>query len=537
MILYNLYLAAQTINFLKIMTRITLLLMLLISTLSIAQTPDAFNYQSAVRDGAGDILASQNIGVEIQIRQGGATGTTVYTETHNVTTNAYGIFDLAVGTGTTSDTFSAIAWDTNTYWMQVSIDATGGTTYSLLGASQLLSVPYAINSKTDNDWNVTGNNMVSNVSGNVGIGVSVPATKFHLQEILDEDAAFINGEQQTFGNALQANTVYASNGSSTIYVVNGGNGMGVNIEHNNTAATSRGLQVANTGLAEAAFFNNDNPANTSSVLTVNQETPAGNGIEIQTTGTGNTDPTGHFNHFGTGTSVFGINQNETPTAVITVGDFIYTGSDLRDHIGVRGFSAPATNYGIGVEGLGEWYGVHGVGTNFAVFGTGNTGATGTKSFVIDHPLDPANKTLKHYSIESNEVLNMYRGNATLDGNGNATIELPQYFDAINKNFSYQLTAIGTPEQPYIAKEINNNTFTISGKPNTKVSWVVYANRNDLHIQNNKEKLVDEIEKPAHRKGQYYNPEYYGQPVEKRIGYKEQKVVKSTKKEATIEPKQ
>ena len=356
----------------------------------------------------------------------------------------------------------------------------------------------------------------------MGIGVSVPTSKLHIDQILDVDAGFINANQQLFGNAMELRTVNAANGSSTIYVINGGDGMGINIEHNNTGTTSRGLQVANAGLGEAMFLTNTNTLNTSGVLTVNQQTQ-GYALEIQTTDLSNTDPVGHFNHFGTGTSVLGINQNNTPTSEITVGNFLYLGNDTRDHIAVDGFSSPADGFGIGVRGIGAYYGVQGIqdGTqsfSYAVFGTGNTGATGVKSFVIDHPLDPANKTLKHYSIESNEVLNLYRGNASLDANGLATVELPEYFDAINKNFSYQLTPIGTPEQPYIAKEINGNSFTIAGRPNTKFSWVVYANRNDLHVQRNKATIVDELDKPANRKGKYYTPEYYGQPKEKGINF-------------------
>ncbi len=84
----------------------------------------------------------------------------------------------------------------------------------------------------------------------------------------------------------------------------------------------------------------------------------------------------------------------------------------------------------------------------AVFANGDFSATGTKAFTIDHPLDPENKKLKHFSIESNEVLNLYRGIVILDSNGNAKIELPEYFSAINRTFSYQLTPVGLVCQKY-----------------------------------------------------------------------------------------
>jgi hypothetical protein len=186
--------------------------------------------------------------------------------------------------------------------------------------------------------------------------------------------------------------------------------------------------------------------------------------------------------------------------------------------------ANGNNCGIGVYGVGGDFGLIGNsqgGAGFAVYGFGNTGCSGTKFFHIDHPLDPANKTLSHYSIESNEVLNMYRGTVTLDANGLAQIDLPDYFDAGNTNPSYQLTAIGTPTQPYVATEINNNQFTVAGTPNTKVSWAVYAERNDPTAQHFAEKFNTKQSvrnKRPHEVGKYITPEAYGQDETKGLMY-------------------
>lgn len=111
--------------------------------------------------------------------------------------------------------------------------------------------------------------------------------------------------------------------------------------------------------------------------------------------------------------------------------------------------------------------------------TGNLNVTGTKNFLIDHPKDPYNKYLVHAAIESNEVLNTYTGNVITDENGVAVVNLPEYFEAINKDFRYQLTTIGKMSGSFISKEINNNKFEITTeKPNVKVSWQVTAKRND-----------------------------------------------------------
>lgn len=132
--------------------------------------------------------------------------------------------------------------------------------------------------------------------------------------------------------------------------------------------------------------------------------------------------------------------------------------------------------------------------NFHV--TGNTSTDGTKSFKIDHPLDPENKYLYHFSIESDEVLNQYSGNVITDENGYATIELPNYFESLNKDFRYQLTAIESFSRAMISKKINNNRFEIrTEEPNTEVSWMVTAIRNDKYIKDNPPRSV--VDKSVH----------------------------------------
>ncbi|HDS01694.1 MAG TPA: hypothetical protein ENO22_11205 [candidate division Zixibacteria bacterium] len=140
--------------------------------------------------------------------------------------------------------------------------------------------------------------------------------------------------------------------------------------------------------------------------------------------------------------------------------------------------------------------------------TGNLSAT-SKSFRMDHPQDPANKYLSHACMESSEMLNVYSGTIVLDGNGEAAVALPDYFEDINKDFRYQLTAIGAPgPNLYIAEEINNNSFKIAGgNPGMKVSWEVTGVRNDPYAQAHPMQV--EIEKNDREKGKYLHPEAYG----------------------------
>jgi len=255
-------------------------------------------------------------------------------------------------------------------------------------------------------------------------------------------------------------------------------------------------------------------------ILINHSGAQGRNAEFNVNNAANTDAAIFAIHRGQGSAILAQNQNNAITGQIAVADIAYTGTDVDDHVGVAGFSSPAAGWGIGVLGTGGWYGV---------YSNGDMTATGVKPFTIDHPADPANKMLKHFAIESNEVLNMYRGVIELDGNGEATVTLPDYFSLINKDYSYQLTAIGTSENPYVKEEIEGNHFTVAGTPNTKVSWTVYADRNDPYMKQYPERGVDVVEKEGERKGKYFSPELHGQPVSSGMFYKDRsKDVQTTK---------
>ena len=119
-----------------------------IAITSFGQAPEGFKYQAVVRDAGNTILNNQAVGMQIEILQGGISGTPVYTESFTPTTNTYGLVNLEIGTGTTSDDFTIIDWANDTYFIRTSIDVTGGSSYSVMGTSQLMSVPYALYAKT-----------------------------------------------------------------------------------------------------------------------------------------------------------------------------------------------------------------------------------------------------------------------------------------------------------------------------------------------------------------------------------------------------
>jgi hypothetical protein len=145
---------------------------------------------------------------------------------------------------------------------------------------------------------------------------------------------------------------------------------------------------------------------------------------------------------------------------------------------------------------------------------------GGLAFKIDHPLDPENKYLYHSSVESPDMMNVYNGNVTLDAEGEAWVELPAWFEALNQDYRYQLTPIGAPgPNLYVAQEVKDDHFQIAGgTPGMKVSWQVTGIRHDPYAEANR--IPVEEEKPPDERGTYLHPEAYGQPETMGLAYKE-----------------
>ncbi len=227
-----------------------------------------------------------------------------------------------------------------------------------------------------------------------------------------------------------------------------------------------------------------------------------------------------------GTGVYGIATSPSGLAVGVIGEAsstegtgIFGGASATtgDAWGVWGYSNSTS--GIGVRGLaaaqtGTTIGIHGgvaSASGWAGYFDGDLGVTGEKLFQIDHPLDPANRFLNHFCLEAPEPVLVYRGNAVLDREGRAVVQLPSYFDALNTDVMYQLTCIGGYAPVYVAQEISNNTFMIAGgTPSLKVSWMVTGKRNDPYTQNHE--IPVEPMKPADQRGKYLHPEAYGKPA-------------------------
>ncbi len=228
---------------------------------------------------------------------------------------------------------------------------------------------------------------------------------------------------------------------------------------------------------------------------------------------------------GSGAGVYGANT-AGGAAVIGVGNsansptgYFYNNAYVNA-VGVQG----QCNAGMGVTGYGRVgvYGVAAVGSGFGGYFQGNvqvigTLSAGSKNFKIDHPLDPAHKYLTHSCIESSEQLNLYTGDTILDSDGRATVQMPDWFEAENTRFHYQLTAIGEAAPAlFVAQKMRGNRFEIAGgKAGMEVSWQVTGTRQDAYARAHP--LVVESEKTGAEQGKYLYPAENGRPASEGIG--------------------
>jgi trimeric autotransporter adhesin len=198
------------------MKKLFTLSMVLLITLSVfAQAPQKMSYQVVIRNAANALVTNHAVGIQISILQGSPTGTSVYVETQNPTTNANGLATIEIGGGTpVTGIFAGIDWSAGPYYIKTETDPTGGTNYTIIGTSQILSVPYALYAKTASNgslWLQSGSNMYFN-SGNVGVGTNSPSYPF---TVLKGNDIGIYGESTSSSASGIGIKGYASSSTST----------------------------------------------------------------------------------------------------------------------------------------------------------------------------------------------------------------------------------------------------------------------------------------------------------------------------------
>lgn len=165
---------------------------------SFAQSPESMNYQAVIRNSAGDLLSEKPVGIRIKILHNTVVGTAVYVETHSVTTNKNGLVTIKIGAGTIiSGSISAINWSDGPYFLQTETDPAGGTAYSIIFVSQMLSVPYALHAKTAGS--ITGTGVLPVLNGGTGqttasnaINALVPSQTGNAGKYLSTDGSSVS---------------------------------------------------------------------------------------------------------------------------------------------------------------------------------------------------------------------------------------------------------------------------------------------------------------------------------------------------------
>lgn len=376
------------------------------------------------------------------------------------------------------------------------------------------------------DGNIAANDLANGAVTTAKIADgAVTSAKIANNTIADSDIDATKVQRRVTGTCAAANALSQVNIDGTVACVavgditavtagTGLNGGGTN--GNVTLAVAVPLALSGNIDGDVLTVTNSNA--------VDKQANAVHGITVTGVGvwgeSAGVESAGVFGQSTVGVGVLASSQ--TSTAMLAHGSLGIVGRGTASGSagdGVRGEGLGSN--GNGVHGIanngGAAYGVYGESTSgYAGYFTGKVNVTGTLtkgsgSFKIDHPLDPANKYLSHSFVESPDMKNIYDGITILDDDGQAEIELPNWFQALNRDFRYQLTCVGAFAPVYVAEELHDNRFRIAGgSPHQKISWQVTGIRQDAFA--NGHRIAVEENKPAEEVGTYLHPVELGMPA-------------------------
>ena len=275
-----------------------------------AQSPQKISYQAVVRNSTNALVTNQPVGVKITILQGSATGTPVFAETHTPTTNANGLINIVIGTGSPAiNGLLDVVWSTGPYFIKTEIDPAGGTAYSITSTSELLSVPYALYAKKAESTNLL-NLPFAGSSHSINNAFSVKN---------NNGIAIVGWGDDAYGNTF-----------GVVGSTNSGVGIGV-----------RGINKSTTGIASG----------------ISGETYSSEGVAVK--GIANSS---------TGSAAGVMGEVSSPNGIGVAG---YSTSTTGSAVGVMGYSSALD--GTGVSGESKWIGVKGINRSTTGFAYGVQG--------------------------------------------------------------------------------------------------------------------------------------------------------------------
>jgi hypothetical protein len=337
-----------------------------------------------------------------------------------------------------------------------------GTQGVAVGANPVINLDKAIN------VNIERNIMQWAVNGIVGANTSSFANVIHVR---DNFFQWFSGIMMlSFGQSwtIEGNTFEMVGSSTTYPVALDGNFVGC------TGCAISGNWIGDTSSTFTSWLVQGNFQGTSF---------AGNHIE----GYARAQSASGMYIGGSGMSITGNNFFSLSIAVgiPSGGNGLITQGNSYSSVNTSVWGTPTTGVIEDLAGHPTFYG------NVSVSGTLSKSAG---SFRIDHPLDPKHQYLQHSFVESPDMMNVYNGVVKLGAHGEAEIKLPRYFQALNRDFRYQLTSIGAFAPVYVSQKIRNNVFRIAGgKPGDEVSWQVTGIRHDPYADTHP--IITEVPKP------------------------------------------
>ena len=470
----------------KRMTILIVLAALIVAEPAVASVPEQMSFQGVLTDGSGGLVPDGSYTLTFRWWDAagppGPVGSMILgPQTLTGVQVTHGVFSVILPTSGI-----ALLSFCSQYWLSIAVgDASApelaprlpltSSPYSL--STRSICLPYGAGaSSLSYVFNISNSNTASSVSAIEGDIASTTPGGF---------SAGIRGNNQgTGGNGIG---VYGSQNGSGWGVYgftpsgrgvfgNSTSGVGVFAQTSSTAANAYALEAINTATIPGT--------SSAAVRGINSGTDALN------TGVGVWGSEGDF-----GAGVFG---------------FAPAGN------GVQGQSASGNGiYGFSSTGMaGRFVGNVTITGNLTVSGSVSKGSG---MFKIDHPLDPANRYLSHSFVESSDMLDLYEGSTVLDANGTARVTMPDWFQALNRDFNYQLTPIGAPAPGlFVAEEMRENGFTIGGgKPGQRVCWQVSGIRHDATALAHRVRV--EEDKPPQERGLYLDPQAFGLPASRAIG--------------------
>jgi len=484
---------------------------------------ETVSFQGRLTDADGAPVADDTYTVRFQLFETPTGGSAQWEESHTVTTQD-GVFSTLLGTETVLD---PDAFETMPY-LALTIDG-----QALAPRTLLTAVPYAMKSfRLNEEALVAGQNVTitQRADGALQIGAAGGGTGGLSSVATDATIAgngtsgsplgladgSVTGEKLS-NNALVAgvNVDIVRRGNGSLEISAASSGGGLTQVASDATLSGEGTAGSPLGLADGAV--------TEMKLADGSVTGAKAAVPLVLTGSEASgvmrvehSSGGFVNIGGDGPMIYAENANGNLVMLARSQQSVYgqhSGSGKSGELGLQLYAVRGTRDGSLWGALGT--------SSHAGYFQGNVHVTGnlTKgggAFKIDHPLDPEGKYLSHSFVESPDMKNVYDGNVTTDANGEAIVTLPDYFETLNRDFRYQLTAIGAPgPNLYIAEEISGNTFKIAGGTSgMKVSWQVTGIRQDAWAEENR--ILVEEDKPAEERGYYLYPTLFGQPQERSV---------------------